>query len=99
MKSYELKIIKRDSLYHLVNPEIGSRINYISWNNLISFLKIKFPHSLNRSLYKNVPVYEYKADQYSLKQSIDTFFKQKLGTDIHIEFSSYQDNKFIQILF
>jgi hypothetical protein len=64
-------------LYHIVIPEIQKRISDSLWQEFLRYLNRHFSRRLNWSLYKNVPVYEYRANPSDLEYSIASFLKSK----------------------
>lgn len=80
-----VKIVKRNELinninadlYHIVIPEVQSRISDSLWHEFLRHLNRNFSRRLNWSLYKNVPVYEYRCNPIDLEYAIASFFKSK----------------------
>lgn len=80
-----VKIVKRNEiinninvdLYHIVIPEIQSRISDSLWHDFLRYLNRHFSRRLNWSLYKNVPVYEYRCNPLDLEYAISSFLKSK----------------------
>lgn len=64
-------------LYHIVIPEVHKKIPDSLWQEFLRYLNRHFSRRLNWNLYKNTPVYEYRANPKDLEYSINYFLRSK----------------------